>query len=184
MGELHATMNISLDACCDHTQVLADDDFHSQMADLFGRVSALLFGRHTFELLREYWPKVAQSVKGTPAEVRLAHILDEKPKFVVSSQEPIAGWKAQRVEASADAIHSLKHQSDGPMLLVASPTLARTLLQWNLIDEYYVAISPMVAGRGPTFLAGLQGGRTSTLLSVNTLPSGVAILRYSFRARF
>ena len=179
MGELYATMNTSLDGCCDHTQVLADDEFHGRMADLFGRARALLFGRTTFDLLRGYWPNVAESGTGTPAEVRLARILDEKPKFVVSSREP-TGWNARRADASADAIRRLKEQSDGPLLLVASPTLARTLLEWHLIDEYHVAISPMVAGHGPTFLAGLDKERESKLLRVDPLASGVVILRYRF----
>jgi dihydrofolate reductase len=180
MGDLYATMNISLDGCCDHTQVLADDEFHAQMVDLVGRASALLFGRTTFELLRGYWPTVAASGQGTPAEVRLARVLDEKPKFVVSSREPTAGWSARRADAKAEVIRSLKQRSDGPLLLVASPTLARTLLEWELIDEYHVAISPMVAGRGPTFLAGLKGERKSKLMRVDSLESGVVILRYRF----
>jgi len=181
MGTLHATMNISLDACCDHMQVLADDEFHEHMADLFGRAAALLFGGNTYALLHGYWPRVAASGAGTPAEVRLARILNEKPKYVVSSHEPAPGWSARRMDGNADNIRALKGETDGPLLLVASPTLARAVVQWNLVDEYHVAISPIVAGHGPTFLAGLQGDVTATLLGVNRLASGVVIHHYDFR---
>ena len=78
MGSLHATMNISIDACCDHTQVVADDEFHMRMSDLFGQAQALLFGRNTYELLYSYWPQVASGGRGTAEEVRLADILNEK----------------------------------------------------------------------------------------------------------
>lgn len=180
MGAIHATMNISLDACCDHTQVLADDEFHAHMSTLFGQAAALLFGRNTYDLLYGYWPQLASSGAGTPAEVHLAHILDEKPKYVVSSREPAPGWNARRTEAGS--IHTLKLETDGTLLVVASPMLARTLLQWDLVDEYHVAISPVIAGRGPTFLAGLQRESRATLLNLDRLSSGVVIHRYGFAA--
>lgn len=43
MGEIHATMNISPDGCCDHTQASADDEFHERISDIFDRSAALLF---------------------------------------------------------------------------------------------------------------------------------------------
>jgi dihydrofolate reductase len=178
MRTLHATMNISLDGCCDHTQVIADEEFHDRMVDLFGRAVALVFGRNTYELLHSYWPNVAASGNGTPAEIRLARILDEKPKYVVSSRDPAPGWNARRIEGNADNIAALKTNTNGMVLLVASPRLALALLQWGLVDVYHVAISPIVAGHGPTFLAGLSRPVAATLLSADLLQSGVAIHRY------
>jgi dihydrofolate reductase len=180
MGALHATMNISLDACCEHTQVLADDEFHDRMSDLFSQATALLFGRNTYELLRSYWPQVASTAAGTPAEVRLARVLNEKPKYVVSSVELGADWNARRIDAEPDGLRALKQGITGTLLLVASPTLARALLDLDLIDEYHVAISPIVAGRGPTFLAGLQRDLGGALVGVDRLRSGVLINRYRF----
>lgn len=180
MGLIHATMNTSIDACCDHTQVIADDEFHMQMSDLFGRAKALLFGRNTYELLYSYWPEVASSGRGTAAEVRLANILNEKPKYVVTKQEMTFNWNAKRVEGGAENLRSLKSQTDGMILLVASPTLVQALLQWKLVDEYHVVVSPIIAGHGPTFLSGLQSDIRPSLLSVNQLESGVIIQHYSF----
>jgi dihydrofolate reductase len=180
MSGLHATMNISLDACCEHTQVIADEEFHEQMCDLFATAAALLFGRNTYALLQGYWPKVASSGTGTPAEVRLARILNDKPKHVVSSVEPAPGWSAVRMDGNIDAIRALKERTGGTLLLVASPTLARALVQWALVDEYHVAISPMVAGHGPTFLAGVTRHVATTLLHATRLRSGVVIHRYGF----
>lgn len=180
MGTLAATMNVSLDGCCHHTQVLADDEFHAHMAELFGGASALLFGRNTYELLRGYWPGVAASGHGTPSEVRLARVLDEKPKYVASRQDPAGDWNARRVNADREDLRALKRETRGSLLLVASPTLARALLEWDLVDEYYLALSPLVAGHGPTFMAGLQGERAANLMDVTRLRSGVVINRYRF----
>jgi dihydrofolate reductase len=180
MGEIHATMNISIDGCCDHTQTLADDEFHVQMSDLFGRAKALLFGRNTYDLLYTYWPGVASSGVGSAGVLRLAQILDRLPKYVVSSRALAPGWKASRIDATSEAIRAVRDGVEGTLLLVASPTLARAMLQWKLVDQYHVAISPMVAGHGPQFLAGLERTVTPSLLDINRLRSGVTILQYGF----
>lgn len=180
MGEIHATMNISVDGCCDHTQVIADDEFHEQVSDLFQSYKALLFGRKTYELLHAYWPGVAKSGDGTPGMVRLANILNDQIKYVVSSRNPAPGWRAQQTEPTADAIETLRDNVDGKILLVASPTLARTLIEWGLIEEYYIAVSPMVAGRGPYFLEGVSADVVPSLRDVSRLRSGVLFLHYGF----
>jgi dihydrofolate reductase len=180
MGELHATMNVTLDGCCDHTQVIADDEFHDWVTDLFSGASALLFGRVTYELLRGHWPAVAASGTGPPAEVRFARLLESKPKYVVSRREPAAGWKTARVglDQTGSDVRTLKRDTSGTLLLVASPSLARALLQAGLIDEYHLAIQPIVVGHGPTFLAGLSQPASLRLRDSTRLRSGVAVHRY------
>jgi GNAT superfamily N-acetyltransferase len=44
-------MNVTLDGCCDHCQVVEDDELHHWVTPLFSGASALLFGRVTYELL-------------------------------------------------------------------------------------------------------------------------------------
>jgi dihydrofolate reductase len=180
MGELHATMNVTLDGCCEHTQVIADDEFHEWVTDLVGAAAALLFGRVTYELLRGYWPGITASATGPPAEVRFARMLDTKPKYVVSRQDPAAGWNASRAALGqhGGGIDALKRDTRGTLLLVASPSLARALLQAGLIDEYHLAIQPIVVGHGPTFLAGLSGPTHLQLRDTRQLRSGVAVHRY------
>ena len=180
MGEIHATMNISLDGCCDHTHVIADDEFHERISDIFEPSAALLFGRKTYELLHGYWPGVASRGDGPPGALRLARILNEKPKYVVSRTDPTPGWKARRTAPTTEAIGALRDEVGGTLLLVASPTLARTLVQWGIVDEYHIAMSPVVAGHGPRFLERLKEGFMPSLLDVARLRSGVLFLRYGF----
>ncbi len=113
MGEIHATMNISVDGCCGHSQVIADDEFHERISDVFEPVSALLFGRTTYDLLHSYWPNVASGGDETPGVPRLARILDEKPKYVVTSRELAPDWNARRAAATPDAMRALRDEVDG-----------------------------------------------------------------------
>lgn len=178
MGEVHATINISLDGCCDHTQVIADDEYHERISDIFDAARALLFGRKTYDLLHSYWPGVASKGDGPPGVLRLARILNDKPKYVVSSRDLPPGWHARRTAATPDAMAALAEEVEGTILLVASPTLARTLVQWDLVREYHVAISPMVAGHGPRFLEDLREHLVPSVLDVTHLRSGVLFLRF------
>lgn len=180
MGELHSTMNVTLDGCCEHTQVIADDELHDWVTHLFNSASALLFGRVTYELLRGHWPALAASGTGPAAEVRFARVLESKPKYVVSRREPAAGWKTSRLglDHAGSEIRALKRDTSGTLLLVASPSLARALLQAGLIDEYHLAIQPIVVGHGPTFLAGLSRPAFLQLRDTKRLRSGVVVHRY------
>lgn len=183
MGEMHATMNISLGGCCDHSQVIADDEFHERISDVFEPVSALLFGRTTYDLLHSYWPNVASGGDETPGMLRLARILHEKPKYVVTSRALPSDWNARRAEVTPEAMRALRDEVDGAVLLVGSPTVAQTLLQWGLISEYHIALSPMLGTHGPRFLDGLKERVQPTLLDVTRLRSGVLLLRYGFGIR-
>ena len=121
-----------------------------------------------------------QDVTGLQAFCGLAGILNEKPKYVVSSSDPAPDWQAQRTAATADSIRTLRDDVKGTLLLVASPTLARTLVQWGLVDDYHIAMSPTVAGRGPRFLDGLEERFMPSLIDVTRLRSGVLFLHYDF----
>jgi dihydrofolate reductase len=180
MGELHATINVTVDGCCDHTHVVADDELHDWVTALVSGASALLFGRVTYELLRGYWPGVAANGTGQPAEVRFARVLETKPKYLVSRHEPAPGWNTSRVSLGPKGqdIGNLKAGLAGNLLLIASPSLASALVQEGLVDEYHLAIQPIVAGRGPALLAGLPTPAKLRLQDVKRLSSGVTINRY------
>src|ERR1051326_450223 len=90
-------MNVTLDGCCDHSQVIADSEFHSYVTELFGTASALLFGRVSYELLRAYWPDVARTGQGDEATVEFARRIERMPKHVVTSRELAAGWNSSRL---------------------------------------------------------------------------------------
>jgi riboflavin biosynthesis pyrimidine reductase len=107
-------------------------------------------------------------------------VLDAKPKYVVSGQEPAPGWNTSGVALGPNAqdLAALKGRLPGNLLLIASPRLAAALVQAGLVDEYHLATQPIVAGRGPTLLAGLSAPASLRLQDVKRLGSGVTINSY------
>ena len=178
---IHVLMNTTLDGCCDHTQVIADDEHHEYATDELNRAEVLLFGRNTYDLIRGYWQDIAATGKGSPTVVRFARLLEAKPKHLVSSHPPAPGWNTSLLprDENGNAVRALRQAVGGTILVMASPTLVRALAEWGLVDEYHLAIQPILAGRGPTFLAGLRAPIQVTLKEARALKSGVALHRYA-----
>src|SRR6476469_314763 len=47
MRPLRYSINVTLDGCCDHREMVADDDLHRHAAENLGHADALLFGRES-----------------------------------------------------------------------------------------------------------------------------------------
>jgi dihydrofolate reductase len=139
---------------------------HTQAADYF------LIGRVTYELLRKAW----SSVKGSAYLDRM----NEMPKLVASTTltGPLP-WNATAINGDVAAeITRLKQQDGGDIEVYGSATLVQTLMAHNLIDEYRVAVHPIVLGGGTQLFPQGGVGATLRLTATRTLDSGVVSLTY------
>ncbi|GAA2937820.1 hypothetical protein GCM10010458_22500 [Microbacterium luteolum] len=73
-------------------------------------------------------------------------------------------------------------QEPGGELSVDGVTLPLALADLRLIDEYLFVVHPVVAGRGPTLLAGLRERLELELVERQEFRSGVVAHRYRQRA--
>lgn len=48
---LRYSINVTLDGCCDHRAIPADDDLHLHAAEKLAQADALLFGRVTYQMM-------------------------------------------------------------------------------------------------------------------------------------
>jgi hypothetical protein len=55
MRPLRYSINVTLDGCCDHRAVLADEDLHRHAVENISQADALLFGRVTYEMMEAAW---------------------------------------------------------------------------------------------------------------------------------
>ncbi|MFH1811679.1 MAG: dihydrofolate reductase family protein [Pseudomonadota bacterium] len=177
MGVLTFGINVTLDGCIDHTQGIVDDELHDYWTRLLDQSGAMLFGRHTYELMEGTWPAVAREGKAPRALREWAQKLEAKAKYVVSGSRSDFPWhNTTRVEGDLrEAIVALKAKTERGVL-VGAPTLATALEEWGLIDEYRLLVHPVISGRGPTLFHGLSGTRQLELLSTQRLRSGAQAL--------
>ena len=76
-----------------------------------------------------------------------------------------------------DAVQQLKREP-GRGLSVAGVTLPLALADLGLIDEYEFVVQPILAGHGPTLLAGLRERLELNLMGRQEFRSGAVALRY------
>jgi hypothetical protein len=77
-------INITLDGCCDHTKMIADEEIHEYFTHLMRDVDLLVFGRKTYQLMVPFWPDVAKNHSETKAMNEFADTFDSINKIVFS----------------------------------------------------------------------------------------------------
>src|SRR4028118_1051228 len=66
MRPLRYSINVTLDGCCDHRAIPADEDLHRHAAENLAQADALLFGRATHEMTEAAWARAAHRPPGGP----------------------------------------------------------------------------------------------------------------------
>lgn len=182
MRPLRYSINVTLDGCCHHEAGLPpDEESMSYWTAELARADALLFGRVTYEMMESAWRRPASG--SWPDwmgewETPFAEAIDGTKKYVVSSTLSEVDWNAELVRSDlGQTVQQLK-QEPGEGLWVGGVTLPLALADLGLIDEYEFLVQPVLAGHGPTLLAGLRERIQLELVGRRQFRSGAIALRY------
>ncbi|MGB8771784.1 MAG: dihydrofolate reductase family protein [Candidatus Korobacteraceae bacterium] len=173
-------INITLDGCCDHTKMTADEEIHEYFTQLMRDVDLLVFGRKTYQLMVPYWPDIAKKHSETKAENDFADRFDSINKIIFSQSLDSAEGNTRIVHTKLqDEILKLK-QAQGKNILVGGVDIPSQLMQLGLVDEYHFVVQPIIAGEGRRLLEGisLQEKLQLKLVESKTFKSGCVALRY------
>ncbi len=154
-----------------------DEEIYREVAASWATVDTALYGRVTYGMMEGYWPTVPTNPESTRQELEHARWVEEVQKVVVSTSLENVAWNHTRLARNIEDIRVLKGQPGGDMMIFGSPSLAHSLMEAGLIDEYRLNINPVVLGSGvPLFKT---NGRTNLkLLTSKTYSSGVVGLHY------
>src|SRR5690554_1491611 len=182
MRSLRYSINVTLDGSCHHEAGLPPDEesMRHWKAEM-ERAGALLFGRVTYQVMESAWRKPPTGVWPewmAEWEIPFAEAIDRAKKYVVSSTLSEVDWNAELVRGDlGQAVTRLK-QKTGKGLWVGGVTLPRALADLGLIDEYEFLVQPVLAGHGPTLLAGLHKPVNLELVDRREFRSGAVAMRY------
>ncbi|MEV6212970.1 dihydrofolate reductase family protein [Kitasatospora sp. NPDC051914] len=143
--------------------------------DALGKAEALLFGRRTWQTMAAAWPERA----GDPFADRMNAI----PKYVVSrtlGDSDLTWANTTRIggDEAVDRLRELHKAEGGDLLVMGSPTLARTLLAEGLVDELRLMVMPVLLGGGKSIFPADGGKHTLELVSTVTSATGVNVCTY------
>jgi dihydrofolate reductase len=125
---------------------------------------AQLLGRVTYEGFAQAWPNMNQDWFGQK--------MNEMPKHVVSSVPLTPEWtNSTRLDGDlADGVEALKQRYSANILVAGSISLAQSLTELGLVDEYRLMLYPVVLGSGKRLFA--PGGPHRTLKLREAKPTG------------
>lgn len=181
MRPLRYSINVTLDGCCDHRSMPADEELHRHAIENLERADALLFGRVIYEMMEAAFRPSAQTQARPDWTEPFARTMNAARKYVVSSTLEHVDWNAELVRGDlGEAVRRLK-QEPGKGLFVGGVQLPLALAELGLIDEYEFIVHPRLVGHGPTLFAGLSKHVDLKLVSRREFGSGAVAMRYEPR---
>lgn len=150
MAKLFFGMNQSLDGYVDHEAFAPSSVLFRHFVEQVRGLTGSLYGRRLYEVMR-YWDEERPEWGADERDFALAW--RNQPKWVVSRSMKSVGANATLIAGDVEAaVRRLKEQQ-GEEIAVGGPTLADSLGQLGLIDEYRLYMHPVVLGGGKPFFA-------------------------------
>ncbi len=135
------------------------------------RVEALLLGRITYDRFAVSWPKQIGTAFGDR--------MNQLPKYVVSSSLQKVEWANSHILRDvAKDVAALKQTAGGDILVYGSATLAKALLQQDLVDELRLQLYPVSIGGGLRLFDDNLELKKFGLKHSQSLDNGVVLLEY------
>jgi dihydrofolate reductase len=181
MRKVIYAINVTLDGCCDHTKMSADEEPLEYHARLLRDVDLLVFGRKTYQLMVPYWPEIAKDQSASKADRDFAQAFESTNKVVFSQSLASAEGKNTRIVRTSLRHEILKlKQESGKNILVGGVDIPSQLIKLGLIDEFRFVIQPIIAGEGRRLLEGVSLPEKLQLKLVDSkiFKSGCVALHY------
>jgi len=158
-----------------------DESLMDSQLKMLEDIDTMLLGRLTYEMFAGYWPN---AIKADGEDKELAKIIGGLQKVVFSSTIDAAPWGDQEpgVVINGDAateLLKLKEKSGRDVVIWGSISLAQSLINGGLIDEYRLITCPIVLGEGRPFFFNKVDSVNLKLLDAKTFDRGSVELRYA-----
>jgi dihydrofolate reductase len=179
MRKVVASEFVSLDGVVESPEKWHFPYFNDQMGDAIGAAMAssdsMLMGRVLYEEWAAFWPN--QDPDENPVAARMNGVR----KYVVSTtlEEPLEWQNSTLIgDNVAEEISRLKEQPGKDISISGSPTLVRSLLEEDLLDELRLMLHPIVVGNGKHLFEDGGDQKALQLVDSKTFSTGVVYLTY------
>jgi dihydrofolate reductase len=163
--------------------ILLDNKWDSGMSDFsidnLKDVDCILHGRKTGEGFIPYWNEVA----GNPgdAEHQLGKRFAEIPSVIFSNTLTMSNWDNTTILNGdiAEEIKALKNKQGKDIIVYGGNSFVTSLIQHDLIDEYYLLVNPAALGNGQQSFNPIQNDSSLKLVHSEPFSCGAVLLQYS-----
>ena len=160
--------------------IYVGDDMFDIADDRTDEADTALYGRVTYDMMEGYWPNAGNRPGADKHAKHHSEWYNRVEKIVVSKTLADDPHRKRKVinENFIAKILSLKEKDGNNILIIGSPSIVRSLIKENIIDDFWLFLNPVILGFGiPLFD---PKGKKISLELVNTkkFDSGVICLHY------
>lgn len=119
------------------------------VCDICKNADAAMFGRTSYKLLNDYWPQAKDIPCATKASIEYSNWYNNATKIVVSKTLHKSNENTIVISDNIkDQINKIKQQDGKDIVVFGSPMLSQQLMEFDLIDVYWMFINPSIFGKG------------------------------------
>jgi dihydrofolate reductase len=150
-----------------------DDVLGESAVEGMASTDAYLFGRKTYEKMAAFWPTA-------PEDDPFAQHLNSTAKYVASRTLERVEWEPTTIISDdvPGEVARLKEQPGQNIAVLGSGELAQTLIEHDLVDEYYLGVYPIVLGGGKRLFRDSDRMRKLELADSKVTNTGGLLLTY------
>lgn len=145
-----------------------DEMSGKEMTRQMSGVYDLLLGRKTYDIFAGYWP----------THTDMWPQVNKITKYVVSTTLTNPSWENTVVIKDVEELKKLKNSEGIDLQVYGSGNLVQTLMEHDLIDEFWLKIFPITLGTGKKLFDKGTIPAAFTLTESNVTPSGVIFVYF------
>lgn len=155
-----------------------DEESQAWSVGSASQAGLIIMGRKSFEMMAPYWPTATGPFAAPMNELPKAVFTKKGYAGITPSAEQspaAASWAGARIFDGdlTEGIRELKDEPGKPIVAIGGAGFMQSLIATGLIDEYVLAVHPVVLGAGLSIFNGLAKPLYLKLVDVKVFPGGV-----------
>lgn len=191
MRKLIFFMHVSLDGFVagpngEMDWIKVDEDLFDIVGEQTDQADIGLYGRITYEIMESYWPTAGDKPNATRHDIQHATWYKNITKVIISKTLQNGYLSNTKIISSniPSEIIQLKQTPGKNIILFGSSSAAHTLMENDLIDEYWIFVNPIILGQGKPLYKEIQKKIKLKLIATHAFSSGVVCLHYERNPNF
>ncbi len=160
--------------------IYVDDEIFEYAGERINETDTALYGRVTYQMMENYWPSAGEQPGASKHDIEHSRWYNKAVKVILSRS--MQGRQLANTTIISDAlsenINRLKAQPGKDIIIFGSPGAAHSLMEYDLIDDFWLFVNPVLLGKGIPLFSNVEDKRKLRLLSSHVFSSGVIVLHY------
>ncbi|MGZ5218540.1 MAG: dihydrofolate reductase family protein [Chitinophagaceae bacterium] len=164
--------------------IKVDDEMFDYAGQRTNEADTALYGRVTYQMMEGYWPTAADQPNATKHDIEHSGWYNKVAKVILSKTMSGINTPGTKIISGnvINEITRLKQAAGKEVIIFGSPSASHTLMQENLIDDYWLFVNPVLLGQGIPLFKNIKKITSLKLVKTDVFSSGVVCLHYEHAA--